>query len=743
MRVCGLGLILCAVFLAGCGDDGDSATNLPEDRPSSALQSSGSSSSGVSNGSSSGSVKSSNSKSGCNEESNCLMDARDGQIYKTVKIGNQVWMAQNLNYAYLQPTSELDSSSFCYEDSPENCKKYGRLYLWSAAMDSATLFGMGGEGCGYASHYGVDRTVRGVCPEGWHLPSYDEFEELFTSAGGKYVAGMTLKSTTGWDSINNGIDSFSFTALPAGYRNSNKKYEDRGLRAYFWSANPSTNYIALNMGLRYGYDTAYVSNSNFKSEAYSVRCLKDDQERNGAELSEEILTKTCKTEAGDFCEHDLLVDARDGQTYKTVKIGHQWWMAENLNYAYLLSTESRDSSSFCYNNSPENCEKYGRLYPWGAAIDSAGTFGIAGKGCDPEKTCVLRYPVRGICPEGWHLPNETEWFVLIDALNGLHRAGWKLKSTSGWKDEGNGIDGFSFTALPAGGSVGSEIEYQHEGEEANFWTSSRNDLGMPTQITTYYYNGGVSRSAAVTPANSIRCIKDDESLLDESGYLESVTYAIPCKTVEEDNCEYGTMTDERDGQIYKTVKIGDQWWMAQNLNFAYLQPTSELDSSSFCYDDSPSGCEKYGRLYLWSAAMDSAGLYGEKGKGCGYGKVCSRSSGSVQGVCPKGWHLPDSTDWNTLYAAVGGFMFSGKYLKDTTDWKRNSSTDAFGFSILPAGFRYAKGGYNYMYEYAYFFSSTELDSGKVSDAYFRYDNDHVIGNDVAKNLGVSVRCLKD
>ena len=88
------------------------------------------------------------------------------------------------------------------------------------------------------------------------------------------------------------MDSFSFTALPAGYRNSNKKYEDFGLRAYFWSANPSTNYIALNMGLRYGYDTAYVSNSNFKSEAYSVRCLKDDQVRNGAELSEEILTKT-------------------------------------------------------------------------------------------------------------------------------------------------------------------------------------------------------------------------------------------------------------------------------------------------------------------------------------------------------------------------------------------------------------------------------------------------------------------
>ena len=61
-------------------------------------------------------------------------------------------------------------------------------------------------------------------------------------------------------------------------------------------------------------------------------------------------------------------DDRDGQTYKTVKIGSQWWMAENLNYAYLQPTASEDSSSFCYNNLPENCEKYGRLYLWSAMI---------------------------------------------------------------------------------------------------------------------------------------------------------------------------------------------------------------------------------------------------------------------------------------------------------------------------------------------------------------------------------------
>ena len=109
-----------------------------------------------------------------------------------------------------------------------------------------------------------------------------------------------------------------------------------------------------------------------------------------------------------------------------------------------------------------------------------------------------------------------------------------------------------------------------------------------------------------------------------------------------------TLKDCRDDRVYRTTQIGLQVWMAENLSYRYLGPTADEDSSSFCYADDPYNCRSYGRLYLWSAAMDSAGLYGEKGKGCGYGKVCSRSSGSVQGVCPKGWHLPDSTEWRTL-----------------------------------------------------------------------------------------------
>ena len=117
---------------------------------------------------------------------------------------------------------------------------------------------------------------------------------------------------------------------------------------------------------------------------------------------------------------------------------------------------------------------------------------------------------------------------------------------------------------------------------------------------------------------------------------------------------YGEMTDERDGQTYKTVKVNDNvTWMAENLNYAYLQPTAELDSSSWCYFDTIEGCNRYGRYYLWSAMIDSAGIFSDKAKGCGYfatkeeWKKCP-VEGSIRGVCPEGWRLPTYKDYQGL-----------------------------------------------------------------------------------------------
>ncbi|MBQ3841001.1 MAG: fibrobacter succinogenes major paralogous domain-containing protein, partial [Fibrobacter sp.] len=172
--------------------------------------------------------------------------------------------------------------------------------------------------------------------------------------------------------------------------------------------------------------------------------------------------------------------------------------------------------------------------------------------------------------------------------------------------------------------------------------------------------------------------------------------ATPCKTETEDNCEYGELVDERDGQTYKTVKIGDQWWMAENLNYEYK--VNDSTYGNYCYKDSTQYCAKYGRLYTWAAAMDSATTY------CGFGKSCTATH-PVQGICPSGWHLPDTTDWHDLIVAAGGKYSAGAKLKSTSGWENDgwgndgNGTDAFGFSALPSGYRsrggdyYTAGGY--------------------------------------------------
>ncbi len=222
----------------------------------------------------------------------------------------------------------------------------------------------------------------------------------------------------------------------------------------------------------------------------------------------------------------------------------------------------------------------------------------------------------------------------------------------------------------------------------------------------------------------------------------SLIVANPCKTETEDNCEYGSLTDSRDGQTYRTVKIGDQVWMAENLNY-------ETDNS-WCFVADPANCAKYGRLYTWAAAMDSVGEWSTNGKGCGYGKECSVTS-PVRGICPEGWHLPSRAEWDALIVAVDGSIteyekdnVAGTKLKSATGWSSSGNgTDTFGFSALPAGSTYSGGGYDNEGYYAHFWSSTENDSGSAYLMDLSYGYGSATLYYYYKNLGFSVRCLKD
>jgi len=169
------------------------------------------------------------------------VDSRDAQTYRTVKIGTQTWLAQNLNFKA--------AGSECYDNKESNCAKYGRLYNWEASLKA--------------------------CPVGWHLPSDDEWNALVAFAGGDKVAGKKLKAKSGWNKPSNGTDDFGFSALPGGIGNSDGLFTgDVGDDGYWWSATESYTGNAYGRNMRYGNSKVYNCYIG-KSLLLSVRCIKD------------------------------------------------------------------------------------------------------------------------------------------------------------------------------------------------------------------------------------------------------------------------------------------------------------------------------------------------------------------------------------------------------------------------------------------------------------------------------------
>jgi uncharacterized protein (TIGR02145 family) len=202
---------------------------------------------------------------------NCFyfIDPRDNQEYSTIQIGTQCWMVKNLNIGNMIPggtdmTDNGQIEKYCYGDNPANCDIYGGLYQWDEMMQYLTT-----------------PSTQGICPDGWHLPSYDEYTVLTNYLGGASVAGGKIKETgtTHWLSPNTGATNESgFTALPGGIRWSDTNFI--GLHGYanFWI---STEYItappvdhAWYAYLQYLYtEEQFVIHT--KQYGLSVRCLRN------------------------------------------------------------------------------------------------------------------------------------------------------------------------------------------------------------------------------------------------------------------------------------------------------------------------------------------------------------------------------------------------------------------------------------------------------------------------------------
>lgn len=175
-------------------------------------------------------------------------------------------------------------------------------------------------------------------------------------------------------------------------------------------------------------------------------------------------------------EYGKFKDTRDGKEYRTVVVGTQTWMAENLNY-YSKDNDNLVGNAWCYKNVDKNCNMGGRLYTWTAAMDLSSSYLTTSAAEEVKK------PHQGICPDGWHVPDSTEWYKLSNYVYKVDGASGLLKSSKGWTTYSSvkvSTDPYGFSVIPTGAYYGafadpyddySQTEFDDDGYFANFWTS--------------------------------------------------------------------------------------------------------------------------------------------------------------------------------------------------------------------------------------------------------------------------------
>ena len=390
-----------------------------------------------------------------------------------------------------------------------------------------------------------------------------------------------------------------------------------------------------------------------------------------------------------------LVDYRDGNEYGIAKIGGVYWMTENLRYADSSSTKNLKGNSWCYNNDKKECTKNGRLYSWTAAMDLTAEKG------KQFKTDFFYENVQGICPEGWFIPKSSDWRKLleyVEAHNGGEGSGTSLKSVDGW-DEVDSVaaptNRFGFYGTASGRRNNDGETFMKKGQHAFFWTSDNNDEGTAHGWTLhsdvdalqegfYYKDHGLS----------VRCMSTHNygNVKLDSSYLENIPH------------NYGTLKYE--GEKYRTVKIAELTWMADNMNYEV--------KGSHCYNDDKDNCSKYGRLYTYEAAKN---------------------------VCPEGWRLPTSSEFRKLIMVSG----SGASLRSTKGWtdKATRGLNFWGFDAKPAGGKENSDYFDLKMSAYFWMNDGSQNDDVVSALWLNYYNTNAEIVNRSTSNEFSVRCVKE
>ena len=288
-------------------------------------------------------------------------------------------------------------------------------------------------------------------------------------------------------------------------------------------------------------------------------------------------------------------------------------------------------------------------------------------------------------------------------------------------------DGVYYICRSNNWDVATPLEYDTYGWGT--WTEGNTRPGNVNTDRYYVYVNGIWRAtlnevedslgACLAKREGVKRIVNNKYYICRSNNWTQLSYV-----------EYysGTMTDPRDGNVYKTIVIGSKTWMAENLNYADSATYKALRGNNWCFDNK---CSKYGRLYSWEISKN---------------------------ICPSGWHLPDTTEIRNLLDSVGGWLSAGKKLKSKSGWTINgrtgNGTDAYGFNALAAGYRYPDGTYdaygrpNYRfnaagYKTGFWLSTTDVTPTTAFYLYMTVDDDFSSYGSIGSDAGLYVRCLRN
>lgn len=458
-----------------------------------------------------------------------MRDSRDGQVYKTVVVNGQTWMAENLNYA-----RHKGGESFCFNMDTAYCELYGRLYARDVAMDTSVCYYK------FPCELG-SKPVQGVCPSGWHIPSYNEALSLAYFVEGKSSA---LRSAKGWKpTVPPGTDIYglSFVGTGALWPNNGTSFKSMGTAGYIWVYEPSTNssYLSLNgesvsvsgfttfpvhLPVRCIADKAPASSSSAKSSSSSVSSssVKSSSSVSSSSFSSSSVSsssaKSSSSESSSSEEssssfdktvlfnsslsYGEMTDGRDGKTYKTIDVDGKTWMAENLNFADSSKLPILEGNNRCYDDDPGECAAFGRLYSREAALnDSKCT-------CHNEACPSTSGTAQGVCPDGWHIPSKSEAQQLENSVN---QSSNKLKSSYGWNGgkAGTNEKGTSFTGTGAYRRENGIGEFKGKGDYTNVWVF---DVSNPKDLDYLMVLGGglvmFANEGESDPFFPIRCVKN-------------------------------------------------------------------------------------------------------------------------------------------------------------------------------------------------------------------------------------------